>query len=35
MAKKDYDSIRDDYKTPPDIYLSILKIAGIKEVWAT
>lgn len=31
MAKKDYDSIRDDYKTPPDIYLPILNIAGIKK----
>lgn len=31
MAKKDYDSIRDDYKTPPDIYEKILQYAGIEE----
>lgn len=31
MAKKDYDSLRDDYKTPPEIYERILKYAGIKE----
>lgn len=31
MAKKDYDSIWDDYKTPPEIYEKILKYAGLKQ----
>lgn len=31
MAKKDYDSIRDDYKTPPEIYETLLKFAGLSE----
>ena len=31
MAKKDYDSIRDDYKTPPEIYESLLKYAELTE----
>lgn len=31
MAKKDYDSIRDDYKTPPEIYERLLKYAQIEK----
>lgn len=31
MAQKAYNSIRDDYKTPPQIYKGLLLFADIKE----
>jgi hypothetical protein len=31
MAQKSYESIRDDYKTPPAIYETLLKFAGVEK----
>ena len=31
MAKKDYNSQRDDYKTPPEIYKKLLAYMGMDE----
>ena len=31
MAQKAYDALRDDYKTPPQIYKGLLLFAGINE----